>query len=135
MLAPCKPHPHPQLGCTAQQSRLIAAAAASTAGIPLPPDAAPSPIKALIQQYTKFYSLAGKFMPMVGLFSMLAFVNTILDSLKDTLVITAVGGGAQVGAACVGWSMVKRVLFMREIMWHPGCGCCMHCMFIRIYMM
>jgi hypothetical protein len=40
---------------------------------------------------------AGKFMPMVGLFFMLAFVNTILDSLKDTLVITATGGGAQVG--------------------------------------
>lgn len=33
---------------------------------------------------------------MVGLFFLLAFVNTILDSLKDTLVITAVGGGAQV---------------------------------------
>eukprot|EP00955_Chlamydomonas_euryale_P118939 366567-Chlamydomonas_euryale.AAC.12 len=32
----------------------------------------------------------------VGLFFLLAFVNTILDSLKDTLVITAVGGGAQV---------------------------------------
>lgn len=35
-------------------------------------------------------------MPMVGLFFLLAFVNTILDSLKDTLVITAAGGGAQV---------------------------------------
>ena len=44
----------------------------------------------------KFQQLASKFMPMVGLFFLLAFVNTILDSLKDTLVITAVGGGAQV---------------------------------------
>jgi hypothetical protein len=40
-------------------------------------------------------------MPMVGLFFLLAFVNTILDSLKDTLVITAAGGGAQVGLG--GW--------------------------------
>jgi hypothetical protein len=33
---------------------------------------------------------------MVCLFFFLSFVNTILDSLKDTLVITASGGGAQV---------------------------------------
>lgn len=43
-----------------------------------------------------FVRLFGKFLPMVSLFFMLAFVNTILDSLKDTLVITSVGGGAQV---------------------------------------
>ncbi|EFJ49850.1 hypothetical protein VOLCADRAFT_89266 [Volvox carteri f. nagariensis] len=47
-------------------------------------------------QASRFWALSGKFMPMVGLFFMLAFVNTILDSLKDTLVITAAGGGAQV---------------------------------------
>ncbi|GFH09884.1 ADP,ATP carrier protein, partial [Haematococcus lacustris] len=47
------------------------------------------------KQYTKFMKLTGKFMPMVVLFFLLAFVNTILDSLKDTLVITAAGGGAQ----------------------------------------
>eukprot|EP00955_Chlamydomonas_euryale_P070876 360878-Chlamydomonas_euryale.AAC.1 len=33
--------------------------------------------------------------PQVLLFFLLSFVNTILDSLKDTLVITAAGGGAQ----------------------------------------
>lgn len=48
------------------------------------------------KQASKFWQLSGKFMPMVGLFFLLAFVNTILDSLKDTLVITAAGGGAQV---------------------------------------
>ncbi len=47
--------------------------------------------------WARFSNLANKFMPMVGLFFLLAFVNTILDSLKDTLVITATGGGAQVG--------------------------------------
>ncbi|GIL72365.1 hypothetical protein Vretimale_4143 [Volvox reticuliferus] len=50
----------------------------------------------LANQASRFWALSGKFMPMVGLFFMLAFVNTILDSLKDTLVITAAGGGAQV---------------------------------------
>ncbi|WIA39918.1 hypothetical protein OEZ86_013359 [Tetradesmus obliquus] len=34
------------------------------------------------------------FLPMLSLFFCLSFVNTILDSLKDTLVITAHGGGA-----------------------------------------
>ncbi|PNH09243.1 hypothetical protein TSOC_004147 [Tetrabaena socialis] len=52
-------------------------------------------------QAARFWALSGKFMPMVGLFFMLAFVNTILDSLKDTLVITAVGGGAQTTARAV----------------------------------
>ncbi|GLC36053.1 hypothetical protein PLESTF_001253400 [Pleodorina starrii] len=53
-------------------------------------------MSALSNQASRFWGLSGKFMPMVGLFFMLAFVNTILDSLKDTLVITAAGGGAQV---------------------------------------
>eukprot|EP01026_Neomeris_dumetosa_P060086 TRINITY_DN5642_c0_g2_i2.p1 TRINITY_DN5642_c0_g2~~TRINITY_DN5642_c0_g2_i2.p1 ORF type:complete len:664 (-),score=81.95 TRINITY_DN5642_c0_g2_i2:1086-3077(-) len=34
--------------------------------------------------------------PMGTLFFLMAFVNAILDSMKDTLVVTAVGGGAQV---------------------------------------
>ncbi|KAG2483156.1 hypothetical protein HYH03_017948 [Edaphochlamys debaryana] len=51
---------------------------------------------ATASQASRFWSLSGRFMPMVGLFFLLAFVNTILDSLKDTLVITAAGGGAQV---------------------------------------
>jgi hypothetical protein len=36
------------------------------------------------------------FLPMLSLFFLLSFVNTLLDSLKDTLVITAAGGGAAV---------------------------------------
>ena len=56
----------------------------------------------LTNQASRFWALSGKFMPMVGLFFMLAFVNTILDSLKDTLVITAAGGGAQVGGGTLG---------------------------------
>lgn len=33
---------------------------------------------------------------MATLFFLMAFVNTVMDTLKDTLVITAVGGGTQV---------------------------------------
>ncbi|KAF5839782.1 TLC ATP/ADP transporter-domain-containing protein, partial [Dunaliella salina] len=67
------------------------------------PDAAAMPphkdetfLEAVQNAYGRFTGLAGKFMPMVCLFFFLSFVNTILDSLKDTLVITASGGGAQV---------------------------------------
>jgi len=44
------------------------------------------------------YALAGccRFIPMSALFFLMAFVNTIIDSLKDSLVITAVGGGTEV---------------------------------------
>lgn len=42
----------------------------------------------------KFTGLWRSFLPMLSLFFCLSFINTILDSLKDTLVITAVGGGA-----------------------------------------
>lgn len=38
-----------------------------------------------------------KFLPMATLFFLMAFVNTVLDNLKDTLIFTmAIGGGAQV---------------------------------------
>jgi len=40
--------------------------------------------------------LWGEFLPMVALFFFMAFVNTVIDSLKDTLVVTSVGGGPQV---------------------------------------
>lgn len=33
---------------------------------------------------------------MASLFFLMAFVNTVMDTLKDTLVITATGGGTQV---------------------------------------
>lgn len=42
----------------------------------------------------RFMGLWRSFLPMLSLFFCLSFVNTILDSLKDTLVITAPGGGA-----------------------------------------
>jgi ATP/ADP translocase len=44
----------------------------------------------------RFSGLWYKFLPMLSLFFCLSFINTILDSLKDTLVITAAGGGAHV---------------------------------------
>ncbi|CAD7696846.1 unnamed protein product [Ostreobium quekettii] len=44
----------------------------------------------------QFFALWGTFLPMCTLFFFMAFINTIMDSLKDTFVITAVGGGAQV---------------------------------------
>lgn len=38
-----------------------------------------------------------KFIPMIVLFFSMAFINTLLDNLKDTLIFTqAVGGGAHV---------------------------------------
>lgn len=40
--------------------------------------------------------LWGRFLPMCFLFFSMAFNNTILDSVKDSLVITAKGGGTQV---------------------------------------
>jgi len=40
--------------------------------------------------------LWGSFVPMASLFFLLSFVNTLLDSLKDTLIITSPGGGAHV---------------------------------------
>ena len=80
-------------------------AAAAEASEPFPPEQSQSlldsnPLSSLITaakyQAQNFSALSGRFMPMVFLFFLMAFVNTILDSLKDTLVITAVGGGAQV---------------------------------------
>lgn len=38
----------------------------------------------------------GRFLPMCLLFFLLAFNNTLLDSIKDSLVITAAGGGTEV---------------------------------------
>jgi AAA family ATP:ADP antiporter len=49
-----------------------------------------------VRQLGALRALSGKFLPMLALFFCLAFVNTVLDSLKDTLVITAAGGGADV---------------------------------------
>jgi AAA family ATP:ADP antiporter len=50
-----------------------------------------------LQHYlVNFAHLWDRFLPMLSLFFCLSFINTILDSLKDTLVITAAGGGAHV---------------------------------------
>ncbi|GBF96975.1 hypothetical protein Rsub_09772 [Raphidocelis subcapitata] len=50
-----------------------------------------------LEAYTQRVSaLSGRFLPMLSLFFLLSFANTLLDSLKDSLVITAAGGGAAV---------------------------------------
>lgn len=79
--------------CPRPQPRLVASAAASAAdGVPegrhrrRRGQRISNMLEAAIFQYTKFSSLAPRFMPMVTLFFLLAFTNTILDSLKDTLV-------------------------------------------------
>jgi AAA family ATP:ADP antiporter len=54
----------------------------------------------------RFLGLWRSFLPMLSLFFCLSFINTILDSLKDTLVITAPGGGAHV----IPWLTVYAVL-------------------------
>lgn len=51
---------------------------------------------AVSEQLAKLDGLWGRFLPMAALFFLMAFVNTIIDSLKDSLVITAVGGGTEV---------------------------------------
>ena len=50
----------------------------------------------LQRQIQKLDGLWSQLIPMTLLFFMMAFVNTIIDSLKDSLVITAVGGGTEV---------------------------------------
>ncbi|KAL3142921.1 hypothetical protein ABBQ38_003208 [Trebouxia sp. C0009 RCD-2024] len=52
--------------------------------------------KAAKRQLRKLDGLWERFIPMVTLFFMMAFINTLLDSLANSLVITAVGGGTQV---------------------------------------
>lgn len=53
-------------------------------------------VEAAKHQLRKIDGLWGQLVPMTFLFFMMAFVNTIIDSLKDSLVITAVGGGTEV---------------------------------------
>jgi AAA family ATP:ADP antiporter len=52
--------------------------------------------QAIQHQLSKLDGLWAQLIPMTSLFFMLAYVNTIIDSLKDSLVITAVGGGTEV---------------------------------------
>jgi AAA family ATP:ADP antiporter len=47
-------------------------------------------------QFSRLEGLWDRFIPMSLLFFLMAFINTIIDSLKDSLVITAVGGGTEV---------------------------------------
>lgn len=53
-------------------------------------------MESIRSQFQKLDGLWDKFIPMSFLFFLMAFVNTIIDSLKDSLVITAVGGGTEV---------------------------------------
>ena len=53
-------------------------------------------VHSLKMQIKKLDGLWGQVLPMTFLFFLMAFVNTIIDSLKDSLVITAVGGGTEV---------------------------------------
>ena len=50
----------------------------------------------IASQVANLEGLWDKFIPMSILFFLMAFINTIIDSLKDSLVITAVGGGTEV---------------------------------------
>lgn len=50
----------------------------------------------VVEQLAKLDGMWGRFIPMSALFFLMAFVNTIIDSLKDSLVITAAGGGTEV---------------------------------------
>jgi hypothetical protein len=61
--------------------------------------------------YKRFETLWGSFLPMVALFFFLSFNNTLLDSLKDTFVITAVGGGAQVIPYLTVYAVLPSSLF------------------------
>jgi TLC ATP/ADP transporter len=61
------------------------------------PDVGQSIWQALQDVVGSLHGMWRKFVPMATLFFLMAFVNTILDNLKDTLIFTlAVGGGAHV---------------------------------------
>jgi ATP/ADP translocase len=47
-------------------------------------------------QLRKMEGMWHKFVPMVVLFFCMAFINTIVDSLKDTIIVTAPGSGPHV---------------------------------------
>ncbi|KAI8467681.1 MAG: TLC ATP/ADP transporter-domain-containing protein [Monoraphidium minutum] len=67
-------------------------APAALAGVPLL-----GPVVGLLAAYvSRVGGMWRRFLPMLSLFFCLSFTNTLLDSLKDTLVITAPGGGASV---------------------------------------
>jgi ATP:ADP antiporter, AAA family len=60
------------------------------------PPALALPLAELRAYALRLSHLRGSLVPMASLFFLLSFVNTLLDSLKDTLIITSVGGGAHV---------------------------------------
>ena len=66
--------------------------AAVLAGVPLLGPAA----GAFAAYAQRVSGLSARFVPMVALFFVLSCANTLLDSLKDTLIVTAPGGGASV---------------------------------------
>ncbi|MEW5316861.1 MAG: hypothetical protein WDW38_008205 [Sanguina aurantia] len=83
---------HQRSELSADQSPSVTAAAAAAAALSQN-DTPQQPLGTASTDVSRQFK---QFIPKVGLFFLLAFVNTILDSLKDTLVITAHGGGTQV---------------------------------------
>lgn len=112
------------------QPRLVANAAASAAdGVPVGRhrrrrgQRISNMLEAAIFQYTKFSSLAPRFMPMVTLFFLLAFTNTILDSLKDTLV----RGFAALGARGLSAGVRGTLDIKTGILMQLAAPCQAHC--------
>lgn len=87
--------------CAAQPQHSVNAAASAA---PEPTEGASgSPFRifvaardSVMEQFARLDGLWDRFIPMSMLFFLMAFINTIIDSLKDSLVITAVGGGTEV---------------------------------------
>jgi AAA family ATP:ADP antiporter len=80
-----------------------AAAAASSNGAAVHPNPLAAAAAALAStaasaraQVARLDGLWGRFLPMSAMFFLMSFINTVVDSLKDSLVVTAVGGGTQV---------------------------------------
>lgn len=101
-----QPHQNQLVHSHSHPTRNVATAAAAAASPQ--PEQPPLPASLRLTQWAdgvvadlrgygaRFTGLWGSFLPMVSLFFLLSFINTILDTMKDTLVITAVGGGAHV---------------------------------------
>jgi hypothetical protein len=131
------PVPAPRLpSAGGRPGRLVAAAAAAaasplgggggrapgdTAGVPALLAAIPlfGPMAVALSSYiSRVRGLWRAFLPMLSLFFLLSFVNTLLDSLKDTLVITAAGGGAAVVPFLTVYAVLpSSLLFLLAYSW------------------
>lgn len=107
--------------------RLVAASAhGSTNGVGYDPDVVVlysnnppvAAIQSIKEQFRKLDGLWNRFIPMSLLFFLMAFVNTIIDSLKDSLVITAAGGGTEVIPYLTVYAVLpSSVLFLVAYSW------------------